>query len=437
MRLRGRLTSIPDDLPVDGATGEVRTVVDNTLLGTVTTDIDGWYAYAQDGNPGPIYIDWDVSGVTHLQYSAITGPSGPVDIAGLPHALRAWSNGYITGVGDELAISATGSAMAVAIGSGAALVQGILYDQGASKNLLIDAAHATLPRVDRIVVRVVPAGAGADIEGKSTLAVVKGTAVAGADAAVGVGLPALTQTTALWEEEIGRVQVDAAVPVIASNKVVRSASAVGPRGLPNDIVTAAAIAAGAVGTSELADEAVTNAKIKAKSIWAQERLADGSIGPSLLENNAVTTAKIANGAVTAEKMSASGVTVLMPGSEFVATGGISSGSRTLVTLGVGPLTNNVWYAIVAYFGMTVRNSINTGTVVAKLQIDGGAVRTHEFQNVGGVPRWCPIMQSLAYKGTGASINVVGSVTFNSGDTSDIRAGWVQVVAVPLSILGGV
>lgn len=455
MRLRGRLTTIPDDLPVpDGTTADVRRVVDNSLLDTITTT-DGWYEYAQDGNPGPIYLDWDYADVTKLQYSSITGPSGPVDIAGLPHVFRAWSNGYLAGIGDELVPSATGSSMAVAVGSGAALVQGILYDQELAKNLIVEAAHATHPRVDRIIVRVVPAGAGVDIEGKSELVLLKGTPVAGANAETGVGLPALTQTTSLWEEEIGRVQVDATVPVIASNKVFRGgAQAVGPRGLPNDIVTAATIAAGAVGTSELADGAVTSAKILDGTIATADladgavtsaKILDGTIVTADLADNAITKAKMADASVgTAElvdasvtmaKLAASGVDALMPGTEFVATGPISGGTRYSVgSLNVGPLTNGVMYAIFAYFGLTVRNAGSTGTISLQMQINASPVRTHEFQHSNATPRWCAIMQTHAMLGTGTTQAVVGNVTYESGVSGDIRAGWLQVVALPMSIL---
>jgi hypothetical protein len=436
MRLRGRLTTIPDDVAVpNGTEGEVRLAETGALLGTVSTS-DGWYEYEQDGNPGPIYIEWDYSGVVKNQHSEVTGPSGPVDIAGLPQVNRAWSNGYIKGVGAELLPSATGSAMSVTIGAGAALVQGILYDQVAAKNVAIAAAHATNPRVDRIVVRVVPAGAGDDIEGRSELVVVQGTPQVGANFSTGVGMPALTQTTALWEEEIARVQVDAAVTVIASDKVSRGAGLiVGPKNLPADSVTATQIATGAVGTAELADGAVTTVKIATDAVTI-DKIADNAVGAQHIADNAVQTEHIIDGAVTAAKLAAAGVDVLMPGSEFVATGPISSGTRTLVTLGVGPLTSGVQYAIICYFGLTIRNQVNTGTVVTRVQIHASAIRTHEFQNVGGVPRWCPIMQSYTMTGTGASINVIGSVQYNSGDPSDIRAGWLQVVALPLSILEG-
>jgi hypothetical protein len=128
---------------------------------------------------------------------------------------------------------------------------------------------------------------------------------------------------------------------------------------------------------------------------------------------------------------------LMPVSEFVATGPISSGTRTLITLGVGPLPTGVAYAVFLYAGVTVRNQVNSGTIIAKCSIDGGTERTHEFQNVGGVPRWCPVTQSaVVTKTPGASFNVVMKVSYSAADTSDIRAGWVQVIAVPYSLLTG-
>jgi hypothetical protein len=125
----------------------------------------------------------------------------------------------------------------------------------------------------------------------------------------------------------------------------------------------------------------------------------------------------------------------MPISEFVATGTISSGTRTLVTMGVGPLPTSVPYAVMLFAGVTLRNNVNTGTVSVRCNIDGGTQRTHEFQNVGGVPRWAPVTQSATVtKNPGASFNVTMSIVYVSGDATDVRAGHVSVIAFPASLL---
>lgn len=437
MRLRGRLTTIPDDLPVpDGTEGEVRTVSGDTLLATISTT-DGWYEYTQDGNPGPIYIHWLISSVIKDEYSTITGLSGPIDIPGQVHVNRAWSNGYIPSVGGELLVTATGSSMSVAVAAGAAVVQGVLYDQVASKNLVVSAAHATLPRLDYVIVRVVPAGAGTSIEGKSEVLIKAGTPTSGATPLNGLGAPTLTQTTAMWEEAIGLIHVEPAVSVIGSDKVYRHLEALGTVFFSAAKAGARTVGRGSIGTTELADDAVTNAKIASGAVNIDSIAAESIDFPKIFPG-AVQGDRIQVGGVNRNHINTSaGVDILMPVTEFVATGNISAGTRTLVTLGVGPLESGVQYAVFAYMGVTLRNSGSSGTVSVRCAIDGGPLRTHEFQNVGGVPRWAPVTQTAVVTGSGASINVVGSIEYISPDTTDVRAGWLQVVALPLSVLGGI
>jgi hypothetical protein len=82
---------------------------------------------------------------------------------------------------------------------------------------------------------------------------------------------------------------------------------IGPGDLALDSVTAAKIAAGAVGTPELAALAVTTAKIAADAVTAAE-IAAGAVGTTELAALAVTEAKIAALAVTTAKIAADAVT---------------------------------------------------------------------------------------------------------------------------------
>jgi len=63
-------------------------------------------------------------------------------------------NGYVSGVGSELAViqHSTGD-MSVDIGSGECWIQGCHHADGVAINLEIAAAHATLGRIDRVVMR--------------------------------------------------------------------------------------------------------------------------------------------------------------------------------------------------------------------------------------------------------------------------------------------
>lgn len=418
MQLRGILTTVPDSLPVPNDTpGEIRLLSDDGLVANISTT-DGWWEYAQNGNPGPIVVNWDYAGVVKNQYSKIMGPTGPIDIGGLPLIMRVFSNGVISGLGGEMAVTATGLAMAVNVAAGGSLVQGILYDQLVAGSVTVEAAHATLARIDTLVIEVVPSGAGEDIEGRSELVMVKGTAAATPVA------PTLTQTASLYQYALADVAVGAAVTVIGSDKVTtRSGYA----------------------TIEIPDDSITNNHIQdsAKSIlYVKESGVIQNTQPiNRLNFNGsffdVDINESFDGQQADIDLAAAENSVMAPVSEFVATGGISSGTRTLITYGVGPLPTGIPYAVIVDAGVTIRNSGTTGTVNFRCNIDGGTQRTHEFQNVGGVPRWCTVRQTATVtKSPGASFNVTASVQYVSGNTSDIRAGQIAVIAIPLNLLAG-
>lgn len=469
MIVRGRLTALPADTPVpNGTVGTLRRSVDNSLITTVTTT-DGWYTYQVDGNPGPFSVEWVYGGVTHRSYSKITGPSAATDIAGLPVVLQAFKSGIIGGVGANLAVTATGSGMNVTVGSGAALVKGVLYDRYTSATVAVAASHATLGRLDYIVIRVVPQGSGENIEGKSELVVITGTP------ATTPALPALTQTTSLYEFAIGYVTVDAAVTTIASNKVAYSSTSlvgatppsfgVNSSHLDSNSVTAFAIAADAVGASELADNSVASANIINGTIAATDLASDAvyiatyrepggtafighanrldfegglyveDVGGALrkkvtVKTGGVTEVMLATAVQNKLNSSYTGNPSMMPGTGYVATGSLSSGARTLVTMAVGPLLSGVVYDISCKNGCTLRGTGNTGTVNLRANINGGVQREIELQHVGGVPRWGSTTQTASITGAGVAINVTGSVVYLTGDPCDIRAGEITVIAIP-------
>jgi hypothetical protein len=113
-------------------------------------------------------------------------------------------DGYWYGYLNSLAVSAhTPAGMSVDVATGAAWIQGCWYTSDALNTLTIDTAHATLDRIDRIILRKTST---TDI----TAVVLKGTAAASPAA------PALTQTTdGTWEISLAQVLVTHAVTSIA------------------------------------------------------------------------------------------------------------------------------------------------------------------------------------------------------------------------------
>lgn len=221
-------TTIPDGTPVpNGVEVELRLHLDNSLVATTTTS-GGWASFTMDGNPGPHYIRCLYNSEVQVVSSRATGVSSVTDIANLPLFIRSFVDGYVGDVLGELAVTASGSAMNVTVAGGAAYVRGVLYDQRASKNLTI-AAPDSQPRIDRIVVEVVPPGGGTVTEGRSRLVVKTGTPASSPVA------PSLTQTDALWEFPLAQVRVNPSVAAITNAVVTDERVALSPKIAPKSV----------------------------------------------------------------------------------------------------------------------------------------------------------------------------------------------------------
>lgn len=121
---------------------------------------------------------------------------------------RHWaSTGVIKDADLELEVYADSSGMQVKVRTGEAWMRGHWFQSDATEILSIAAAHATLGRLDRVVLRV-------DWSANTiALAVLTGTA-SGTPTA-----PVLTTTSTTWEISLATVTVDAAAVTIASNKI--------------------------------------------------------------------------------------------------------------------------------------------------------------------------------------------------------------------------
>ena len=115
--------------------------------------------------------------------------------AGLYNGLKVYAN--------------TPNAMNVLVPTGRAWVQGRWYYSDAVQTMTIEAADATYTRYDRIVLRSTVAGSPGNI----AVAVLKGTAAASP------ALPALTQTSAVWEIPLATITVTAALAAVATGNI--------------------------------------------------------------------------------------------------------------------------------------------------------------------------------------------------------------------------
>lgn len=109
--------------------------------------------------------------------------------------------------GNKFEVYADSSGMLVKVKSGEAWLRGHYVQSDATETMAIDNSHATLNRIDRIVLRLDWAN------NTITIAVLKGTSDATPSA------PALTQTAVIWEISLAQVAIDAAVVVIDAGDV--------------------------------------------------------------------------------------------------------------------------------------------------------------------------------------------------------------------------
>lgn len=118
------------------------------------------------------------------------------------------STGIIRGALNQHEVFADSTGMQVKVRTGHCWIQGHYGEQTAEKTLAIAAAHATLPRKDRVVLR------GDFVDNVIELDVLTGTAASSPVA------PLLTQSSSVWEISLAIVDVPATDTSIGSTQVV-------------------------------------------------------------------------------------------------------------------------------------------------------------------------------------------------------------------------
>ncbi len=118
-------------------------------------------------------------------------------------------DGIVHGDGNEMAVTVTDPpAMTVQVGTGTAMVQGRFCENDAALTLSVPAAHATYPRIDRVVVRLNASPA-------RTIDIVVKPGTPAPEPAP----PALTRTPEIWELSLAQVRVEAGATSILSAKI--------------------------------------------------------------------------------------------------------------------------------------------------------------------------------------------------------------------------
>ena len=406
-----------DGTPVpDGVQAELRLHDTGTPLVATATTENGYYRFILNGNPGPHYVTVTWDDEVEIASSKVVGVAGAVDVGNLPLYFRQMSNGYLDGLLDELAVTASGTGMHVTVAAGGAFVEGILYDQFEPLTLDIAAADLSQPRIDLVCVEVVPHGAGEDIEGRSRLIVKTGTPSSAPVA------PGLTQTTSLWQVPLAEVRVDAGVSAVASNKVTdrRTVSAflipdrsitrtkiagdaIGAFEIDDGAVTNSKLADGAVTTNKILDGAVTGAKIVGDAVTAINIL-DGNVTTSKIANSAVTSAKLADATVTPDKLAATAKPLVLRGRNDADT--VLSSQTDLLSVSFTAAANAT-YTVMAIGILRVTDTSSSISPRGWLKVMRGTSEIGaEFYYLPG-----------GYSGDGVSVQVLADDEFTQGGTA--------------------
>jgi hypothetical protein len=137
-----------------------------------------------------------------------TGPGSGVTESDWRNFSKYWrGDGVIRSVANQFAVFGDSTGMQVKVPTGECWIQGHWGSSTSQKTLSIAAAHATLGRRDLVILR------NDFVNNRIELDIKTGTAAASPV------YPPLVQNASMWEIQLGKVVVDAAVVTIAAGKV--------------------------------------------------------------------------------------------------------------------------------------------------------------------------------------------------------------------------
>ncbi len=192
MKVRGIVREYPAGTPAAGVSVDIIREIDDVVLGTDTTDVNGEWDYTQNGSPGPWRWEADDGTTVRSSSSNAYGSGGGYSLYELVNALSLLNTGIIPNFGTGMATTYDGAGLDLDVSAGGALVQGIpaLWWTGA-KHTVVTSRDASNPKACYLVIEVT--GQGQTEEGKAVLKDVCGAAAASPS------LPTLTQTSATYQ----------------------------------------------------------------------------------------------------------------------------------------------------------------------------------------------------------------------------------------------
>lgn len=266
---------------VPGALAEMKHGSPATTIDSMTTGSDGKIEFTRDeiGYPGATWLEASKDGITRKHTGESIGQVGAVWMADFIRLFRMMTDGVVSGVDNNLAVSADNTGMYVSLASGLSIGYGLPYYQPGAKQVAIAPNASGNPRIDSIVIRYYPA----TTTDPTNIGRIDRVALQGTPAASPVAPSRTANPATYWEVWLADVLVNSGVSAIAADKVTdRRTFSSGP--LQDNSVTSAKIAAFAVTLSKIAANAVSNAKLTTLtdfSTAADAKVLKASISPNV------------------------------------------------------------------------------------------------------------------------------------------------------------
>jgi len=193
--------------------------------------------------------------------------------------------------------------------------------------------------------------------------------------------------------------------------------------IANDAITNDLVAAAAITTTEIGNDAITTAKIAANAVTASE-IAAGAVTASEIAANTITAGEIAAGAVTATEIAANTITSAEIAANTITASEIASGTVTATQIAAGTITSTQIAADAITANEIAAGAVSTDALAAgavtTAKLDAGAVTANEI---------------AANTITAAQI-ASGAVSTSELAANAVTAGKIQAASITVDKLSG-
>lgn len=252
---------------------------------------------------------------------------------------------------------------------------------------------------------------------------------------------------------VGSSQIDddaitnAKIAVNAITSDVIAAGAITTTTIADDAISTAKIAAGAITAGEIAANTITATEIAAGAVTATEIAADtitaneiatGAISADEIAAGAITTAAIAAGAVTADEIAANTVTAAQIAADTISSNEIASGAITTNELAAGAVTANEIAANTITAGQVAAGAISTDELAANAvtaaKISAGTITFDKL--LGGViENTTDTLASAVSISPSDGVVIIDSVTLGAPDDTTLGHKPLVIVKMEWNIIG--